>query len=462
MQWLETKAGKGSTRQLRWLERKFGEVRLSARRGDAEQRDLPLRGHVGDAASHVLDTQHPRHDRPTDLLLVPGQGPEGSAVDVPRLGPALPVAAARDLDRGRGDPGLPRPGTRRDREPHDGRGRDRGAERPRSRRTTTTRTSGRVRLLHRGVAVVTGASSGIGAATARHLAKEGFDVVIGARRVDRLREVADASGSAGARARRHRRRVGGRVLHRDRRVPRARQQRRRRARPRPASRRADLDGWQAMFDANVLGTVRMTKALLPKIEASGDGHIVLMGSVAGLEGYIGGAGYNAAKFAVHAMHQVLRMELLGRPIRVTEIDPGACETEFSLVRFDGDVERAAKVYEGLTPLTADDVAECVTFAVTRPSHVNIDQIVLMPRDQANARMFHRRPDPDQPRPRPTEKGAPCPIPSSPASPPPSSRSSTSTAVSTPPPPPAMRRTSPSAESTRSSSPARPARPRTCR
>ena len=144
-----------------------------------------------------------------------------------------------------------------------------------------------------------------------------------------------------------------------------------------------------MFDANVLGTVRMTKGLLPKLEASGDGHIVLMGSVAGLEGYIGGAGYNAAKFAVHALHQVLRMELLGRPIRVTEIDPGACETEFSLVRFDGDAERAAKVYEGLTPLTADDVAECVAFAVTRPSHVNIDQIVLMPRDQANARMFHR-------------------------------------------------------------------------
>ena len=155
--------------------------------------------------------------------------------------------------------------------------------------------------------------------------------------------------------------------------------------------KSDLDDWQWMFDANVLGTVRMTKALLPKLEASGDGHIVLMGSVAGLEGYIGGAGYNAAKFAVHALHQVLRMELLGRPIRVTEIDPGAVRDRVLARalrwRFGA---RAAKVYEGLTPLTADDVAECVAFAVTRPSHVNIDQIVLMPRDQANARMFHRR------------------------------------------------------------------------
>jgi NADP-dependent 3-hydroxy acid dehydrogenase YdfG len=243
--------------------------------------------------------------------------------------------------------------------------------------------------LHRGVAVVTGASSGIGAATAKQLAKEGFDDVVGARRLDRLQEVADASGARAFpldvtddasvdafcavvdECRVLVNNAGG-ALGLD-----------------PLE-RADLDGWQAMFDANVLGTVRMTKALLPRIEASGDGHIVLMGSVAGLEGYIGGSGYNAAKFAVHAMHQVLRMELLGRPIRVTEIDPGACETEFSLVRFGGDVERAAKVYEGLTPLTAEDVAECVTFAVTRPSHVNIDQIVLMPRDQANARMFFRR------------------------------------------------------------------------
>jgi NADP-dependent 3-hydroxy acid dehydrogenase YdfG len=244
--------------------------------------------------------------------------------------------------------------------------------------------------MHRGVAVVTGASSGIGAATARHLAKEGFDVVVGARRFARVRELADT--------------IGGTALPLD--VDdddsvdafcdaiescRVLVNNAGGAFGLEPVEKADLEDWQRMFDTNVLGTVRMTKALLPKLEATGDGHIVLMGSVAGLEGYIGGSGYNAAKFAVHALHQVLRMELLGRPIRVTEIDPGACETEFSLVRFEGDAERAAKVYEGLTPLTADDVAECVTFAVTRPSHVNIDQIVLMPRDQANARMFHRRP-----------------------------------------------------------------------
>jgi NADP-dependent 3-hydroxy acid dehydrogenase YdfG len=244
--------------------------------------------------------------------------------------------------------------------------------------------------MHRGVAVVTGASSGIGAATARHLAKEGFDVVVGARRFDRVRELADTiSGTAlpldvddddsvdafcdAIESCRVLVNNAGGAFGLE-----------------PVE-KADLEDWQRMFDTNVLGTVRMTKTLLPKLEATGDGHIVLMGSVAGLEGYIGGSGYNAAKFAVHALHQVLRMELLGRPIRVTEIDPGACETEFSLVRFEGDAERAARVYEGLTPLTADDVAECVTFAVTRPSHVNIDQIVLMPRDQANARMFHRRP-----------------------------------------------------------------------
>ena len=244
--------------------------------------------------------------------------------------------------------------------------------------------------MHRGVAVVTGASSGIGAATARHLAKEGFDVVVGARRFDRVRELADT--------------IGGTALSLD--VDddesvdafcdaidscRVLVNNAGGAFGLDPVEKADLQDWQRMFDTNVLGTVRMTKALLPKLEATGDGHVVLMGSVAGLEGYIGGSGYNAAKFAVHALHQVLRMELLGRPIRVTEIDPGACETEFSLVRFEGDAERAAKVYDGLTPLTADDVAECVTFAVTRPSHVNIDQIVLMPRDQANARMFHRRP-----------------------------------------------------------------------
>jgi NADP-dependent 3-hydroxy acid dehydrogenase YdfG len=244
--------------------------------------------------------------------------------------------------------------------------------------------------MNRGVAVVTGASSGIGAATAHRLAKEGFDVVVGARRLDRLQEVAE---SIGARA------VALDVTD-------------------PASVRAFCaevpacrvlvnnaggaagldtieassdDDWRWMFEANVLGTVRMTRALLPAIEASGDGHVVMIGSVAGIEPYPGGAGYNAAKFGVRSFTQVLRMELLGRPIRVTEVDPGLVETEFSVVRFRGDADRAAKVYEGIDPLAADDVADCIAFAVTRPSHVNLDQIVITSRDQALARMIHRHP-----------------------------------------------------------------------
>jgi NADP-dependent 3-hydroxy acid dehydrogenase YdfG len=153
---------------------------------------------------------------------------------------------------------------------------------------------------------------------------------------------------------------------------------------------ADEEEWRWMYDANVMGVMRMTKALLPALEASGDGHIVMVGSIAGHEPYVGGAGYNAVKFALRAVTKALRLELLGRPIRVTSIDPGMVETEFSLVRFHGDEDKAAAVYAGMTPLSADDVADCITFAVTRPSHVNIDTLLVMPRDQAAASTVHRR------------------------------------------------------------------------
>jgi NADP-dependent 3-hydroxy acid dehydrogenase YdfG len=128
---------------------------------------------------------------------------------------------------------------------------------------------------------------------------------------------------------------------------------------------------------------------LPALIASGDGHVVNVGSIAGLEVYDGGGGYTAVKHALRAVTDTLRIELLGQPVRVTEVDPGMAETEFSIVRFDGDEARAAKVYEGVTPLTADDVADCIAWAVTRPSHVNIDQIVVKPRDQATAQRVHR-------------------------------------------------------------------------
>jgi NADP-dependent 3-hydroxy acid dehydrogenase YdfG len=152
---------------------------------------------------------------------------------------------------------------------------------------------------------------------------------------------------------------------------------------------ADEAHWQAMYDSNVLGTMRVTKALLPKLVASGDGVVVTIGSVAAFEPYAGGAGYNAAKHATRALMDVLRMELIGQPVRVSEIDPGMVETEFSLVRFGGDEDRAEQVYQGVTPLSADDVAEVVAFVATRPSHVDIDMVVIRPRDQARVWLVHR-------------------------------------------------------------------------
>ena len=244
----------------------------------------------------------------------------------------------------------------------------------------------------RPVAVVTGASSGIGAATAIRLSKEGFDVVLGARRLDRLNEVAeDCSGRALAlvldvTSTDSVEAFCGQVERCDVLVNNAGG-----ALGLSPIAGADEDEWRWMYDANVLGVMRMTRALLPKLIGTGNGHVVTIGSIAGIETYDGGAGYTAAKHGVRALMDTLRLELLGQPVRVTEIDPGLVETEFSIVRFAGDTDRAARVYEGLTPLTADDVADCVAWAVTRPSHVDIDQIVVRPRDQARAQRVHRRP-----------------------------------------------------------------------
>ena len=242
--------------------------------------------------------------------------------------------------------------------------------------------------MSRGTAVVTGASAGIGAATARALAKEGFDVVVGARRLDKLREVADPIGAKALpldvtdpasvdafcaevpECRVLVNNAGG-ALGLD-----------------PIA-EADDEKWRWMYEANVMGVMRMTRALLPKLINSGDGHVVVVGSVAGIEAYPGGGGYNAAKFGAHAFCEALRIELNGRPVRVSEIQPGMAETEFSLVRFDGDEDRAAKVYEGVTPLTADDIADVITFTVTRPAHVNLATVLLLCRDQATAKIVHR-------------------------------------------------------------------------
>jgi NADP-dependent 3-hydroxy acid dehydrogenase YdfG len=240
----------------------------------------------------------------------------------------------------------------------------------------------------RKTALVTGASSGIGAATVRALAAAGLDTVAAARRLERCEELA--------------REVGGRAVSLDVTDPGSVESLAAELGDvdvvvhsaggalglEPVA-KADEELWRTMYETNVLGVMRVTKALLPALERSGDGHVVVIGSVAGVEVYPGGGGYTAVKHAVNALTRTLRLELLGRPIRVTEVAPGLVETEFSLVRFGGDAERAAKVYEGMDPLTGEDVAEVITFAVTRPPHVNVDYVGVKPTAQATATTVHR-------------------------------------------------------------------------
>lgn len=242
---------------------------------------------------------------------------------------------------------------------------------------------------HSRVAVVTGASSGIGAATAKTLAAQGYHVVAVARRADRIQRLADEIGGTA---------VSADITDDD--AVNALSARLDRvdvlvnnaggAKGLTPVAEADLDDWRWMWETNVMGTLRVTRALLGKLIASGDGLIVTVTSIAALEVYDGGAGYTAAKHAQAAMHRTLRGELLGKPVRLTEIAPGAVQTEFSLVRFGGDATRADTVYAGITPLEAKDVAEVIGFVASRPSHVNLDQIVLRPRDQASASRFNRR------------------------------------------------------------------------
>lgn len=239
-------------------------------------------------------------------------------------------------------------------------------------------------------AVVTGASNGIGAATARRLAAEGFDVVVGARREDRLAELTKEIGD---RARWHALDVADRAS-----VDAF-------AESVPAADvlvcnaggalgmdpvvTYDEDDWTAMWQSNVLGVARTVRAFADKLIASGDGRLVIVTSVAGHLVYPGGGGYTAVKHAAAAITSTLRLELLDTPVRVIEVVPGMVDTEFSTVRFRGDTERAEGVYAGMTPLTADDVAEVITYAVTRPPHLTLARIDVLPRDQAGPRDVHR-------------------------------------------------------------------------
>ena len=240
-------------------------------------------------------------------------------------------------------------------------------------------------------AVVTGASSGIGAATARALATAGCTVVCAARRTERIEALAaeiggravrcdvtdDTSVTALADA------VGPRL---DVLVNNAGG-----AVGMETVAEGDVDGWRWMFELNVLGALRVTKALLPALVASGDGVLVNVGSTAGRIAYEGGAGYTAAKHGLAVMTETLRLELVAHPVRITEIAPGMVRTEeFSLHRFGGDEEAANKVYEGVAdPLVAEDVADAIAWVATRPSHVNIDLLVVKPRAQAAQHKVHR-------------------------------------------------------------------------
>ncbi|MBS2965770.1 SDR family oxidoreductase [Actinocrinis puniceicyclus] len=242
------------------------------------------------------------------------------------------------------------------------------------------------------VAVVTGASSGIGAATAARLAKDGYHVVLAARRVDRLDALAERIGGRAARVdvtdpssvREFAQGIescdvlvnsAGGALGAD-----------------PVATGEPSD-WAAMFSVNVLGTLHVVQSLLPQLAAGGGGTVVNITSTAAFVNYEGGAGYSAAKHAQHALTETLRLELCGKPVRVIEIAPGMVRTdEFSLNRFRGDAERAAAVYADVDrPLSAEDVAECVALAVGLPQHVNVDQLVVRPLAQAAQHKVFRGP-----------------------------------------------------------------------
>ena len=251
----------------------------------------------------------------------------------------------------------------------------------------------------RPIAIITGATAGFGRATALALARNNFDVVITGRRSEKLESVEEAIRSkteadvlaltfdirdleavkdacgkltgkwekvdvlvnnAGLAA-------GMSLIH-----------------------EGNVDDWEEMIDTNIKGLLYITRLITPGMVKREKGHIINIGSIAGKEAYEKGNVYNASKFAVDGLTQAMRIDLVDYGIKVTAVNPGAAETEFSLVRFKGDQKKAAQVYEGFTPLYAEDIAEAVLFAVTRPPHVNIDDLVIMPTSQARSRKINRK------------------------------------------------------------------------
>ncbi|MSR38355.1 MAG: SDR family NAD(P)-dependent oxidoreductase [Planctomycetes bacterium] len=240
--------------------------------------------------------------------------------------------------------------------------------------------------------VITGASSGIGKACAHAFAKLGCTLSLGARRSDRLQDIKenafchalDVTKQASV----ERFLAAAIAAHGpiDVLVNNAGL-----ARGLEKIAEGTGDAWREMIETNVLGLLEVTRRVLPAMITNKRGHIFVIGSIGGHKAYLGGGVYCATKRALQPICEAIRMETLGSNVRVTSIDPGMVETEFSIVRFKGDQERAAKVYEGTRPLSADDIADCVAWAATRPAHVNIDQIIIMPTDQASPQLVHRVP-----------------------------------------------------------------------
>lgn len=248
------------------------------------------------------------------------------------------------------------------------------------------------------IALITGATSGIGQATALKAAEAGFDVIITGRRNDRLQELAESIRQKGAdvlplafdirqsgEVETAIRNLGGKwrdisVLVNNAGL----------AVGVAPIQEGVLDDWERMIDTNVKGLLYITRAVAPLMIARNTGHIVNLASIAGKEVYPGGNVYCATKHAVDALSRAMRTDMLKHHIKVTNIAPGMVETEFSIVRYKGDKEAADKVYQGMTPLTNEDIAETIIFAITRPVHVCLNDIVIMPTAQANSRDVDRK------------------------------------------------------------------------
>ena len=249
------------------------------------------------------------------------------------------------------------------------------------------------------IVLITGASSGIGSATARVFAQAGAKLILTARRQDRLEQLADELGKEFASST-HLLSLDVRdaiavesaisnlsadwssidVLINNAGLSRGLEK----------LQAGSIQDWEEMIDTNIKGLLYLTRAIVPGMISRGRGHVVNLGSTAGHQTYPNGNVYCATKAAVRVISEGLKQDLLGTPVRVSSVDPGLVETEFSQVRFRGDTERAKKVYQGLTPLTPTDVADVIFFCVTRPLHVNISEVLLMPTDQAGSMLFNRQ------------------------------------------------------------------------